>query len=328
MRTRRLGKTDLDLSVIGLGTWAIGGSGWDYGWGPQNDRDSIETILAALEQGINWIDTAAIYGLGQAEIRVGKALKEWGKPVIVATKCGLIGDKDGHVSANLSRASIENEVDASLQRLGVDVIDLYQIHWPSPLALIEEGFETLQDLRSKGKIRFAGVSNFSREQMERITPIGDIASLQPPYNLLNRRIEDTLLPFCIDQGVGIVAYSPMACGLLTGKVTRDWLSKRPEDDFRTCRSDYFQEPQFSANLAFVDGLKLIAQRKDFRVMELAISWVLIDEAVTSAIVGARRPDQVPGIVSAAGVNLDQEDREEMTGLIKEYQERLRGEGHS
>lgn len=304
MKTRRLGKTDLDLTVIGLGSWAIGGAGWDYGWGAQEESDSLSCILEALNLGINWIDTAAVYGLGRSEEVVGKALKQWGRPIIVATKCGLIGDARGKVTPRLKRESIEREVEASLSRLGVDVIDLYQIHWPNPKDDIEEAYETLQDLKAAGKIRWAGVSNFSVPQLERIAEVAPIASLQPPYSLIEPYIEREILPWCAEHGVGVVAYSPLQCGLLTGKVTKEWVAALPNDDWRKTKSSYFKDPDLSRILKWVEELKKIANESDHSLAQLAVSWVLRRPEVTSAIVGARKRGQIAEIVQAAEWELD------------------------
>ena len=318
MRTKKLGNTDLELTVLGLGTWAIGGSGWDYAWGPQNDKDSIEAILEALECGVNWIDTAAVYGLGHSEEIVGKAVKQWGKPVIVATKCGLLGDLDGHVRGCIKRESIMKEAEASLKRLQVDCIDLYQIHWPNPAPDIEEGFETLMELQRQGKIRYAGVSNFSSKQMEKISARGEIASLQPPYSMLNRYAENDLLPYCEKKNIGVICYSPMQNGLLSGKMTRQRVEDMPADDWRKTKNDLFQEPQLSQVLDLVERLRKFADMRGKTVAQAALSWVLRRSEVTAAIVGARKKGQMAELAAASEWILTPEETEAMEGLLSEF----------
>lgn len=306
MKTRKLGWTDINFSVIGLGTWAIGGSGWRYSWGPQDDRESIATILHALEMGVNWIDTAAVYGLGHSEEIVGKAIEGLRDKPIVATKCGMVWDKNGNISNRLKEESIRSEVEASLKRLKVDVIDLYQIHWPMPDEDIEEAWRTIVDLVDEGKIRYAGVSNFSVEQLERIQDIHPIASLQPPYNMLRREAEDELLGFCAENDIGIIVYSPMERGLLTGKFSRERVQNLPEDDHRG-KDTRFQEPELSANLELVEGLRSIAEKSGRAVAQLAIAWILRRPEVTAAIVGARHPYQIEETIAAGEWTLSGED---------------------
>lgn len=318
MRTKRLGNTDLDLSVIGLGTWAIGGSGWDFGWGLQEEKASIATVLRAMESGINWIDTAAIYGVGRAEEVVGKALKEWKDKCIVASKCGLIGNKEGHVRPLLKRASIFEEVENSLRRLQRDVIDLYQIHWPSPDGDIVEAWKALQDLKKQGKIRWAGVSNFSISQMERITPFGKVSSLQPPYSVIKREIEEEILPWCKKNGTGVIAYSPMQCGLLTGKVDAKWISDLPDDDWRKTKSEFFKEPYLSAVINLVEDIRTVAERAGRGVAEAPISWVLRRSEITATIAGARTPWQVENLVNAADWELDENDLAQIEAAYAKY----------
>ena len=306
MKTRKLGRTDLNLSVIGLGTWAIGGGGWRYSWGPQDDRESIATILRALDLGVNWIDTAPVYGLGHSEEIVGKAVEGLRKKPIIATKCGLVWDKNREISNCLKEESIRSEVEASLKRLKVDIIDLYHIHWPIPDEDIEEAWRTIADLVDEGKIRYAGVSNFSVEQLERIQDIHPIASLQPPYNMLRREVEDELLGFCAENGIGIVAYSPMERGLFTGKFSRERVKNLPEDDHRG-KDTRFQEPELSVNLKLVEDLRKIAEKRGKTVAQLAIAWVLRRPEVTAAIVGARHPYQIEETVAAGEWTLSEED---------------------
>ena len=292
MRKRRLGFTDLELTTVGLGTWAIGGP-WDFGWGPQDDAASVATIHRALDLGINWMDTAPAYGLGHSEEIVGKAIRGRRDDVIVATKCGLVWDSPStrSVESRLKAASVRKEAEASLRRLQVDVIDLYQIHWPNPDVDLEEAWEEIARLVEEGKVRYAGVSNFSVEQIERARRIHPVASLQPPYSMVQRSVERDLLNYCLENEIGVVVYSPMQAGLLTGKFSRDLFAALPEDDWRR-KNSQFQDPDFSATLALVDQLRPVAERAGRSLAELAIAWVLRRPAVTSAIVGARRPDQI------------------------------------
>jgi len=316
MQTRKLGYTDLYLTTVGLGTWAIGGGGWAYGWGPQDDTDSIRAIQRALDLGINWIDTAAVYGLGHSEEIVGKAIRGRRDQVIIATKCGLVWDEGSTTPYGRLKAwSVRQEVEASLRRLGVDVIDLYQIHWPNPDEDIEEAWATIADLVREGKVRYAGVSNFSVEQMKRIQPIHPIASLQPPYNMLRRDIEAEILPFCAANNIGVIVYSPMASGVLTEKFSRQWVASLPDDDWRKKYSGHLQEPELSANLALVEGLKAIAARYGRTVSQLAIAWTLRRPEVTAAIVGARRPEQIEQTAPASDWVLPPEVLAEIDDLL-------------
>ena len=252
MKTRPLGKTGLQLTTIGLGTWAMGGGDWAFGWGPQDDEQSIRTIHRALDLGINWIDTAAVYGLGHCEEVVGRALRGLSQRPLIATKCERCWDDQGRIVTRLKRASVRAELEDSLRRLGVEVIDLYQIHWPQPDEDIEEAWGTIAELIREGKVRYGGVSNFNVDQLRRIQPMHPVASLQPPYSMLVRGVEAELLPYCGEHGIGVIVYSPMQKGLLTGKVTREWVAGLPADDHR--RSDpQFQEPRLIANLALVEG---------------------------------------------------------------------------
>ena len=324
MQTRKLGYTDLHLTTVGLGTWAIGGGGWAYGWGPQDDTDSIRAIQRALDLGINWIDTAAVYGLGHSEEIVGKAIRGRRDQVIIATKCGLVWDEGSTTPYGRLKAwSVRQEVEASLRRLGVDVIDLYQIHWPNPDEDIEEAWATIADLVREGKIRYAGVSNFSVEQMKRIQPIHPIASLQPPYNMLRRDIEAEILPFCAANNIGVIVYSPMASGVLTEKFSRQWVASLPDDDWRKKYSGHLQEPELSANLTLVEGLKAIAARYGRTVSQLAIAWTLRRPEVTAAIVGARRPDQIEQTAPAADWTLPPEVLAEIDDLLARRAEAMK-----
>lgn len=316
MRTNRLGWTDLGLTTIGLGTWAMGGGGWSFAWGPQDDDESIYTIHRAIELGINWIDTAPVYGLNHAEEVVGKALKGLKEKPIIATKCGRVWDEDGNISGCLKKDSIHSEVEESLGRLGIDVIDLYQIHWPIPDEDIEEAWGAIADLIREGKVRYGGVSNFSVEQLKRIHPIHPVASIQPSYSILVRDIEHELLSFCEENNIGVIAYSPMQKGLLTGTFTSERMQNLPEDDHRR-RDPMFQEPELSNNLAFVEKLCSVAEKKGKTVAQLAISWVLRRPEVTAAIVGARHPFQIEETVVAGELMLSKEDIDAIDILLNE-----------
>lgn len=318
MQRRKLGRTDLNLSIIGMGTWAIGGGDWKFAWGHQDDRESILTIQRALDLGINWIDTAAIYGLGHSEEIVGKALKGLKEKPIIATKCSLIWDKDGSISGCLKKKSIRGEVEASLRRLKTEVIDLYQIHWPRPDEDIQEAWGSIADLIKEGKVRYGGVSNFSVEQLKRIQPIHSVASLQPPYSMLERGVEDELLEYCSEEGIGVIAYSPMQKGLLTGKFNAERVKNLPKNDHR--REDFrFQEPELSANLELVEGLRLITEKRGKTVAQLAIAWVLRRPELTAAIVGARRPSQIEETASVGDWALSGEDITAIDTLLDERQ---------
>ncbi len=315
MRTRRLGYTGEELTTIGLGTWAIGGGDWEYGWGPQDDRNSIEAIRRALDLGINWIDTARVYGLGRSEEVVGKALADRRDRVFLATKCGRRWRGDGTIYGDLRAESIREECESSLRRLNVDVIDLYQIHWPDPDEGIEEAWTELAELADEGKIRYAGASNFNAEQLERVRAIHPVASLQPPYNLLERRVENEVLPYCAQHDIGVVAYSPMMSGLLTGKFSEGYLDDLDDGDWRR-RNKHFKQPGFSVNLELVERLKPIAERNDITLPQLAIAWVLRRPEVTAAIVGARRPDQIQETATAGDVVLSGEDVDAIEELLQ------------
>lgn len=306
MQTKKLGWTDLNLSIIGAGTWAIGGSGWKYSWGPQDDRESISAIHRALDLGINWIDTAAIYGLGHSEEIVGKAIRGLRDKPIIATKCGRLGDRKGNLFGRLKKESIRSEVEASLKRLKIEVIDLYQIHWPEPDEDIEEAWTTLGDLIKEGKIRYAGVSNFNIKQLKRVQPIHPVASFQPPYSMLERGIEGKILQYCSANNIGVIVYSPMQKGLLTGKFTRERVQNLPEDDHRRI-DPRFQEPELSVNLKLVEDLRPITEKSGRTLAQLAIAWVLRHPEVTAAIVGARRPSQIEETVVAGDWVLSKED---------------------
>ena len=315
MQTRILGWTDLSLTTVGLGTWAIGGGDWAFSWGPQDDAQSIEAIHRALDLGVNWIDTAAVYGLGHSEEVVGRAIKGLPKPPLIATKCGLCWDKKKKVFGRLTRESVRAEAEASLKRLGVDVIDLYQIHWPDPEAQIEEAWSEMGELIKDGKIRYAGVSNFTVAQLKRLQTIHPVASLQPPYSMLKRGVEEELLPYCAQHKIGVICYSPMQKGLLTGKLTRERAGQFPPDDHRR-RDPNFQEPLLSANLAFTEALRPIAQKHRRSVAELAIAWVLRRPELTAAIVGVRHPSQIEETALAADWTLTPEIIAEIDKLLR------------
>jgi aryl-alcohol dehydrogenase-like predicted oxidoreductase len=304
--TRTLGNSDLQLTPIGYGAWAIGGGNWEFAWGAQDDQESISTIERALDSGINWIDTAAIYGLGHSEEVVGKALKQSSHKPLIFTKCSMRWHEDRQIYRSLRADSLRQELENSLRRLGVDTIDLYQIHWPNPESEIEEGWETLAKFREQGKIRYIGVSNFSVEQMRRAQKIAPITSLQPPYSLLNRNVEAEILPFCKEHNIGVINYSPMVSGLLTGKMTAERIQNLPADDWRK-RSPNFNEPKLSRNLRLVDLLREIAKEHNVEPGVVAIAWTLRNTAITAAIVGARRPDQVDGVLPAATFRLSDKE---------------------
>lgn len=315
MQTRKLGHSDLHLTSVGLGAWAIGGGDNPYGWGPQDDADSIATIRRALDLGINWIDTAAGYGKGHSEEVVGKAIAGRRHEVSVATKCGILWKPDGSdIYGHLKADSIRREVEDSLRRLNVEVIDLYQIHWPLPDEDVEEGWGTIAELIKEGKVRYSGVSNFSVAQLKRVQPIHPVASLQPPYSMVLRDAEKELLPYCAANGIGVIVYSPMQAGLLTGKFTRERVASLPEDDWRR-RSPHYQEPQLSANLDLIEGLRPVAGRNGRTLSQLAIAWVLRRPEVTGAIVGARRPSQIEETVAGGAWTLSKEDIAEIEGLL-------------
>lgn len=319
METRKLGNSDLHITRVGYGAWAIGGSGWQFAWGSQNDNESIAAIHRALELGVNWIDTAAVYGLGHSEEVVGRALKSWrGSRPYVFTKCGLRGDAKGEVQKVLNPDSIRREVEDSLRRLSVDVIDLYQIHWPpdpdSPE--LEEGWSTLADLKREGKVRWIGVSNFDVQQLRRAQTIAPATSLQPRYSLVHREIEDEILPYCLSEGIGVIVYSPMASGLLTGAMTRERAARLPGDDWRKGHPD-FTEPNLTHNLALVERTRAIANRDNRSVGEVAIAWTLGHPAVTGAIVGARNAQQAEGVMRAGEFHLTDKEVTEIETFVAE-----------
>jgi aryl-alcohol dehydrogenase-like predicted oxidoreductase len=293
----------LKITPIGIGAWAMGGAGWKWAWGAQDDKNSVAAIHQALDAGINWIDTAAVYGLGHSEQVVAQALKTRTQKPYVFTKCELVWNDKGEVSGNLKRDSIRRECENSLRRLGVDAIDLYQIHWPDPDADIEEGWTTMAELQSEGKVRWIGVSNFNVQQMERAQRIARITSLQPPYSLVRRDIESAILPFAAQNDIGIIVYSPMQSGLLSGAMTRERIGRMPEDDWRK-RDVQFQEPLLSRNLKLAELLGKIGSPHGRTPGEVAIAWTLRRREVTGAIVGMRSPTQVDGVTHSASFRLN------------------------
>jgi aryl-alcohol dehydrogenase-like predicted oxidoreductase len=320
MQTRKLGYTDLELTTVGLGTWAIGGP-WQFGWGPQDDDEAIAAILTAIETGISWIDTAPAYGLGHSEELVGQALKQVSERPVIATKCGILWNEKKEKVTCLKRQSIRDECHASLKRLDIEVIDLYQMHWPDPDEDLEEAWEEMTRLCQEGKVRYIGVSNFNVEQIKRAQKIHPVASLQPPYSMLRRQVEDELLDYCAQNDIGVVAYSPMQRGLLTGKFSAERLAGLPLDDHRRRNPD-FHDPQFTATLQLVEQLAEIAERNGKTCAQLAVSWVLRRPEVTAAIVGARRPEQIAETAPASDWNLDKADVEQIEQLLAERQAKI------
>jgi aryl-alcohol dehydrogenase-like predicted oxidoreductase len=319
MQTRQLGNSDLKITPVGYGAWAVGGSGWQFAWGSQDDNDSIAAIHRALELGVNWIDTAAVYGLGHSEEVVARALKSWsGARPYIFTKCGLRWNAKGEVQKVLKANSIREEIENSLRRLSTDIIDLYQIHWPpdpdSPD--LEEGWSTMADLKREGKVRWIGVSNFNVQQLKRAQAIAPVTSLQPPYSLIHRDVEEDILPYCLHKGIGVIVYSPMASGLLTGAMTAERVSRLPKDDWRRSHPD-FSEPNLSRNLELVERLREIAQRHNRSIGEVAIAWTLRNPAVTGAIVGARNARQAEGVMRADDLRLNDKEVNEIEDFLAE-----------
>jgi len=315
MQTRRLGDSDLEITRLGFGAWAIGGGDWAFAWGRQDDADSIAAIREAVDLGINWIDTAAVYGLGHSEEVVGRALQGLAHPPLVFTKCGRVWDDSRQVGKRLQAASIRAECEASLRRLRIERIDLYQIHWPEPDEDVEEGWAECARLQAQGKVRWIGVSNFNVGQLERARAIAPVTSLQPPYSLLRREIEPEILPYCRAHGIGVLAYSPMASGLLTGTWSRERHASLPEDDWRKHKNPLFQEPRFSRTLAAVETLRGVAAGHGASPGAVALAWVLGNPAVTAAIVGARRAGQLGELVAAAGLTLSASERTAIEAAI-------------
>jgi aryl-alcohol dehydrogenase-like predicted oxidoreductase len=307
MQTHRFGKTDLQITPIGFGAWAIGGGNWEYGWGSQDDDDSIAAIRKALDLGINWIDTAAVYGLGRSEEVVARAVSGMSEKPLIFTKCSIIwDDSTRQITHTLKADSIRREVEDSLRRLQVEAIDLYQIHWPDPDEEIEEGWQVLAELKQAGKVRHIGVSNFDVSQMERANQIAPVETLQPPYSLIKREIEDDILPYCQQNDIGVIAYSPMYSGLLTGKMTSERIASFPDDDWRKTDEE-FLEPRLTRNLALQDKLVEIGQKYNTSAAAVSVAWTLRHPAISAAIVGARNPQQVEGYIAAADLGLKDDD---------------------
>jgi aryl-alcohol dehydrogenase-like predicted oxidoreductase len=310
LATSPLGSTGLEITRVGFGAWAIGGGGWEFGWGPQADDESIAAIHRALELGVNWIDTAAAYGFGRSEQTVGRALAGLRGRPYVFTKCSLLDDGTRHVQHVLKRDSILREVEGSLQRLGIDAIDLYQIHWPIPDEDIEEGWSAMAEVKERGLVRHIGVSNFSARQLRRIQPIAPVETVQPPYSLIDRGAEAEILPLAERDGIGVIVYSPMGSGLLTGGITRERIAAMPGDDWRKT-DPRFTEPQLSRHLALAARLRAVADRHAVTPGAVAVAWVLRNPAVDGAITGFRRPAQVDPILAAAGLELTSQDLAEI-----------------
>ena len=315
MNKKKLGNSDMQLSPIGFGSWAVGGGDWQFSWGPQDDNDSIAAIHKALELGINWIDTAAVYGLGHSEEVVARALKTTSHKPYIFTKCGLVWGEKREVNNDLKQ--IRREVEDSLRRLAVDTIDLYQMHWPKPEEEIEQAWGVMADLQKQGKVRWIGVSNFSVEQMERVNKIAPITSNQPPYSMLNRAAEAAILPYCQRNNIGVINYAPMHSGLLTGAMTKQRVANFTSDDFRRNAKNY-QEPLLSRNLAVADLLGKIGNRHNVSAGVVAIAWTLHHPAITAAIVGGRNARQVEGVIPAAGLRLSEQEFAEIQAYLAQH----------
>ena len=314
MEKRRLGNSDMEITRIGIGAWAMGGGGWAFAWGPQDDNESVAAIHAGLDKGLNWIDTAAVYGLGHAEEVVGRALEGRGKRPYIFTKCERIWNEKGEIAKSLKRDSIKAECEASLRRLKLDLIDLYQIHWPEPDQDIEEGWSAMAELQREGKVRWIGVSNFNAGQMRRCMPIAPVASLQPPYSIVSPEIEREILPYCRQNNIGVIVYSPMKSGLLSGAMTRERIAAMPADDFRR-RTPAFNEPALTRNLQLAELLREIGSRHGRTAGEVAIAWTLRHPAVTAAIVGMRSAKQVEGVIGAAEFRLSDVEVRQIEGFM-------------
>jgi len=316
VQKNRLGNTDMQITRLGVGAWAIGGGGWAYGWGPQNDQDSIASIYRALDAGINWIDTAALYGLGHSEEVIGRALHGRGGRPYVFTKCGWTWGTDRALFKSLKADSIRREAEASLRRLQVEAIDLFQIHWPDPNRDLEEAWTMLAALKAEGKVRHIGACNFSVTQIERAQKIAPVATLQCPYSILAREIERSVLPFAAANNIGVIVYSPMKSGLLSGAMTRERIANFPHDDFRRTASQ-FNEPLLSRNLKLVDLLRFLGQKHGRSPGEVAIAWALNNQQVTGAIVGVRSARQVEGVLGAADLQLSQQELSEIDRFLRD-----------
>ena len=311
---RTLGNSDLQLTAIGFGAWAIGGGDWQFAWGPQDDSDSIAAIHRALDLGINWIDTAAIYGLGHSEEIVGRALKSAAHKPYLFTKCSMRWHADRSIYQTIKAASVAEEVEESLRRLQVERIDLYQIHWPKPDEEVEEGWEALAKLREQGKLRWIGVSNFSVDQMKRAQKIAPITSLQPPYSMLRRAIENEILPFAHANGIGVINYSPMLSGLLTGKMTPERIAAFPADDWRRNNIEY-KEPRLSRNMQLVELLREIGSAHGVTPGVVAVAWTLHNPAITAAIVGGRNGKQVEETAAALNFRITEDEYKKICAAL-------------
>ncbi len=314
LQSRQLGNTDMHITTVGFGAWALGGGDWVYAWGPQDDRESIAAIHHALDLGINWIDTAAGYGLGHSEDVVGQALSGMSKRPYIFTKCSLPWNERGEINSSLKHASVRRECEDSLRRLKIDAIDLYQIHWPRPEPDLEEGWATLAELQREGKVRWIGVSNYSVAQMQQAEAIAPISSLQPPYSLIRPEVENEILPYCQEHNIGVIVYSPMYSGLLSGKMTADRIKNMPSDDWRQ-HDPEFQQPRLEQNLRLVSTLAEIGKQHGVEPGVVAIAWTLRNTSVTGAIVGARRPSQVDGIFPSTTFRLSPQEIEQLKGMI-------------
>jgi aryl-alcohol dehydrogenase-like predicted oxidoreductase len=310
MQTRALGRTGLQITPIGLGTWAIGGGDWAYGWGSQDDSDAVAAVRRAVELGVNWIDTAAVYGLGHSEELVGQAIADMPEKPFIFTKCSLVWNEHRQVGNSLKADSIRQECLQSIRRLGVEAIDLYQIHWPNPEEDIEEGWTEMAKLKEEGLVRHIGVSNFTVAQMKRASAIAPVETLQPPYSMLRRAIEAEILPWCLENGVGVIVYSPMLSGMLTGAMTKERAENLPAGDWRRNNKE-FQEPRLSLNLELVELLRTIGSRHGRSPGEVAVAWTLRHPAVSGAIVGGRSAAQVEGVVGAGALRLDEGELQEI-----------------
>ncbi len=314
MKKHKLGNSDFEITPIGVGAWAMGGGGWQWSWGPQDDNKSMEAIHRALDAGVNWIDTAAVYGLGHSEEVVAQALRDRSPHPYVFTKCERVWNNKGEITGSLKAESIRRECEASLRRLKIDVIDLYQIHWPEPDSDIEEGWTEMAKLKEEGKVRYIGVSNFNVAQMQRAQEIAPITSLHPPYSMLAREVEEQILPYARKNNIGVIVYSPMHSGLLTGAMTRRRIATFSPDDWRRRNPD-FQEPALSRNLRLVELLREIGDRHGRNPGEVAIAWTLYNPAVTAAIVGVRSSSQVDGILGAADFRLNDSEFQEIESAV-------------
>jgi aryl-alcohol dehydrogenase-like predicted oxidoreductase len=316
LQTKQLGNTDMHITTVGFGAWALGGGDWVYAWGPQDDRESKAAIHHALDLGINWIDTAAGYGLGHSEEVVGQALSGMSERPFIFTKCSLPWNERGEINSSLKRVSIRRECEDSLRRLKLDAIDLYQIHWPRPEADLEEGWATLAELQREGKVRWIGVSNYSVAQMKQAQAIAPISSLQPPYSLIRPEVENEILPYCQERNIGVIVYSPMYSGLLSGKMTAERIKNMPSDDWRQ-HDPEFQQPRLEQNLKLVSSLAEIGKQHGVEPGVVAIAWTLRNTSVTGAIVGARRPSQVDGIFPSTTFRLSPKEIEQLKGIFSD-----------